>query len=83
MGRFNTQIAGHLCRCDSSGRLSEGDFKHIEGKQVPQSSDIVFIVEAKSCNKDLMMKKNLQHLLNTLNKEAISSRFNNNRYEWQ
>lgn len=67
-----------MFRCDPSDlRVIEGNFKHLEGRSVPQSSDIVFIVEAKPCNEDLLAKKNIQQLLTALGKEASSSKFVN------
>lgn len=68
-------------RCDAgSSNTIEGTFKHLEGRAVPQSGDVVFIVEAKSCNEDMLNKKNMQLLIQSLSKEFISNGFTRNRY---
>ncbi|XP_065216942.1 uncharacterized protein Apoltp isoform X2 [Planococcus citri] len=80
MNSVPIRIPPYCVNCDAEKKIHEGDFVHLDGKKVPQSSDIVFIVEAKPCNKDLLAKKNIQHLISTLNKEAVSNRYTNNQY---
>lgn len=47
---------------------------------MPRSADVVFIIEAKECNADLIGKRNFNILLSTLSKELIDVGLTGNRY---
>lgn len=59
--------------------LDEGEYIQLEGDDVPQSADVVFIVEAKECNKDVRSNRKLDHLVELLNKELLQLNVTNNR----
>ena len=59
--------------------VTEGTFIPLEGRAVPQSSDVVFIVEAKPCNENMVNRKNILPLINAISKELINNGLTNNR----
>lgn len=60
--------------------VKEGTFIKLQDNDVPQTSDVVFIVEAKPCNKDITTAKSIINLTNMLNKELVDAGITNNRY---
>lgn len=52
----------------------------LKDDQVPQTSDIVLIVEAKSCNKNITNNKNMVTLINNINSELAKINITDNRY---
>lgn len=59
--------------------MKEGDFIRFEGEDVPKHADIIFILEAKSCNKNFKQAKNVELLVDLLEKEFQHRNFTNNR----
>lgn len=51
----------------------------MRGSAVPRTADIVFIVEAKDCNKDLRTRKNFDILIEAINQELSELNITNNR----
>lgn len=49
-------------------------------EEVPKSSDVVFIIEAKECNNDLFTRRNMDLLLSILSKELIDAKITDNRF---
>lgn len=60
--------------------MVEGDFIQIKGNAVPQSSDIVFIIEAKECNNFSLRRKNMPSIVSTIAKELQDVGIINNRF---
>lgn len=60
--------------------IKEGEFIRLQGNAVPQTVDVVFIVEAKECNKDLLKSKNFESVIELLEKELNELNVTNNRY---
>lgn len=60
--------------------MVEGDFIQIKGNAVPQSSDIVFIIEAKECNNFSLRRKNMPSIVSTIAKELHDVGIINNRF---
>lgn len=60
--------------------VPEGSFVNFTTDNMKHSSDVVFIVEAKDCNKNLNKAKNLMTLVTILNKELESANITGNRY---
>lgn len=60
--------------------MPEGTFITIKDDEVPQTSDVVLIVEAKSCNKNITNNKNLAALINNINSEMLKVNVTDNRY---
>jgi len=58
----------------------EGDFRHLRNNAVPQSSDIVFIVEAKECNRNIKHKRNMDSLISLMLKELTDLKITSNRF---
>lgn len=52
----------------------------MKDEEIPQTTDVVFIIEAKPCNKDLTTKKSLLLVVNALSKELENNKLRNNRY---
>lgn len=55
-------------------------FVELNSTQIPVSSDIVFIIEAKQCNSNIKKRLNIDTLISMLHKELNKSGINNNRY---
>ncbi|KAF5274562.1 hypothetical protein FQA39_LY07174 [Lamprigera yunnana] len=68
------------CNLLNGSTVPEGEFIRFEGDAVPRSTDVVFIVEAKECNKDLKSKRNIDTLVDLMNKELTDLNVTNNRY---
>ncbi|KAJ8978166.1 hypothetical protein NQ317_004215 [Molorchus minor] len=68
------------CNLLNGTEIQEGDFIRLQGGSVPKTADIVFIVEAKKCNEDLKTRKNLETVLELLEKELNELNITNNRY---
>lgn len=60
--------------------VSEGKFVLLEGESVPKSADIVFLVEAKYCNRDLRQRRNIDSLIENIELEFSAMNLKNNRY---
>lgn len=59
--------------------VDEGEFVKLQSADIPLTSDIVFIVEAKDCNADLKNKRNMDSLVSLLQKELVDSGVTDNR----
>nr|CAD7258452.1 unnamed protein product [Timema shepardi] len=68
------------CQLTNGSEFMEGEFHKLENESVPRSTDIVFIVEAKDCNKNVLEKRNMASLLTVLSKELISANIKENRF---
>ena len=51
----------------------------LTGSEVPRSSDIVFIVEAKPCNTKMNENKNMMSIVATLEEQLLAHKITNNR----
>ncbi|XP_018566495.1 uncharacterized protein LOC108907336 [Anoplophora glabripennis] len=68
------------CNLLNNTEIKEGEFIRLQGSAVPQTADVVFIVEAKECNKDLIRSKNFDTVIEQLDKELSDLNVMNNRY---
>lgn len=68
------------CTMMDGSQVAEGRFKRLEGDKVPQSADVVFIVEAKSCNRDMKMNSSMELLITQLDKELNDQGLMGNRW---
>ncbi|XP_076641857.1 apolipoprotein lipid transfer particle [Halictus rubicundus] len=57
------------CKMVNGSQVQEGQFKRLEGENVPMSTDVVFIVEGKSCNRDIKQNRSMEQLVSQLGKE--------------
>jgi hypothetical protein len=57
----------------------EGDFRQLQNNAIPQSSDIVFIIEAKECNRNIKQKRNMDSVISLLLKELTELKITSNR----
>lgn len=60
--------------------MVEGDFSQMKGGAVPQSSDVVFLLEASKCNQYLLRRKSMPTVVSAVSKELIEAGLTNNRY---
>lgn len=69
------------CRCQlyTNVQMGEGDFTKLKGPAITQSSDVVFIIEAKKCNNYSTRKKSMPMIVNSIAKELIETGLTNNR----
>lgn len=68
------------CSMIDGSQVAEGRFKRLESATVPQSTDVVFIVEAKSCNQDIKLNSSVELLVTQLNKELNDRSLTGNRW---
>ncbi|XP_025406452.1 uncharacterized protein LOC112680523 [Sipha flava] len=68
------------CHGANGTEITEGEFLHFNGSHVPSSADIVFIVEAKECNRNLTEKRNVHTLLTIMVKELHDVGMTGNRF---
>ncbi|RZC41779.1 VWD domain containing protein [Asbolus verrucosus] len=68
------------CNSPNGTQLKEGQFIQLDAPDLPQSADVVFIIEAKDCNKNLRKAKNFDNVVELLNKELLGYNLTNNRY---
>lgn len=68
------------CTMINGSQIAEGDFKRLENDKVPRSADVVFIVEAKSCNRDLKLNNSMELLITQLSKELNDRNLTANRW---
>lgn len=59
--------------------MAEGEFVYLNGDAVPQSADVVFIIEAKECNKDVRRLRKMDGIVEQLHKELTQLNLTNNR----
>lgn len=70
----------HRCQLYSNVPMTEGDFSQIRGGAVPQSSDVVFLLEASKCNQYSLRRKSMPTIVNAVSKELLEAGISNNRY---
>lgn len=57
------------CQLNNGTLIAEGSFVTLKNEAIPQAADIVFIVEAKQCNSELIKRKGILTLASSLNAE--------------
>lgn len=60
--------------------MPEGTFLKLERNELPNTTDVVFIVEAGQCNQDLIRNKHILHLVNSMQKDFNQINIKNNRF---
>ncbi|XP_070169221.1 uncharacterized protein Apoltp isoform X2 [Polyergus mexicanus] len=68
------------CTMMDGSQVAEGRFKRLEEDKVPRSADVVFIVEAKSCNRDMKLNSSMELLITQLDKEMNDRGLTGNRW---
>lgn len=56
------------CNLINGTYVSEGSMFDLKDQEVPQTTDVVFIVEATACNHNLPVNKNMPNILAALEK---------------
>lgn len=76
------RIPDNCTRCSlvNGTEVREGDSRRLEGDAVPNSSDIVFIVEAKDCNRNVKNNASIEQLISQINKEFNEQKLVNLRW---
>lgn len=73
------RIVVFRCKLLNGTTVAEGDFVRFEQDSMPRSADVVFIVEAKQCNRDLRARKNIDTIVEMIEKELIVMNVTHNR----
>ncbi|XP_053973970.1 uncharacterized protein LOC128873939 [Hylaeus volcanicus] len=68
------------CTMMNGSQVAEGQFRRLEDDNVPMSTDVVFIVEGKDCNRDVKQNRSIEHLVTQMNKEFKDQGLTNNRW---
>ncbi|XP_014209253.1 apolipophorins [Copidosoma floridanum] len=63
-----------------SHNVPEGEFYKLEGEAVPMSTDVVFIVEAKECNRKIRQNRNIDKLIMSIDEKLIQNKLHNTRW---
>lgn len=69
------------CNLINGSYVPEGTFISFSESDAPSTADIVFIVEAKPCNKDIGKTKSMISVVSALEKELVNINITNNRYK--
>ncbi|XP_034937258.1 uncharacterized protein Apoltp [Chelonus insularis] len=68
------------CSMTDNSSVPEGEFRKLEMSSVPNSTDVVFIVEAKLCNINIRQNRSIDLLVTQLNKELNENGLKDNRW---
>lgn len=68
------------CSTSSGTKIPEGQFRKLENEALPKSSDVVFIVEAKECNRALGQNRSVDQVIGQLSKELADKGITENRW---
>nr|XP_023014255.1 uncharacterized protein LOC111504020 [Leptinotarsa decemlineata] len=68
------------CNLLNGSEKQEGNITRLHGSDVPRSADIVFIIEAKGCNRNLKKSKHFEMVIESLEKELTDLNIRNNKY---
>ncbi|XP_005177435.1 apolipophorins [Musca domestica] len=69
-----------FCQLTNGSYVPEGTFVELAAPEIPRSSDVVFIVEAKPCNVNLKENKNIMTVVDTIEEQLRANGITNNRY---
>ncbi|XP_034475095.1 uncharacterized protein LOC117782196 [Drosophila innubila] len=69
-----------FCELANGSFVPEGKFMELSGSDIPSSSDVVFIVEAKPCNANLKESKSIMSVVNSIDEQLRAAKLTNNRY---
>ena len=70
----------YSCPTIDGGFVPEGNFINITNTNMKNTTDVVFLVEAKDCNKDIVKSKSITTLVTTIEKELMNANITGNRY---
>lgn len=68
------------CSMIDGNQIAEGQFAKLEGDRVPRSTDVVFIVEGKECNRGVRENRSIEQLVTQLSKELKDQGLVDNRW---
>lgn len=68
------------CELINGTFINEGVFLTMDNGTVPQTTDVVFIVEAKECNKDVISERSMTSLVNLLDAELQAIGLRDNKF---
>ncbi|KQS70383.1 uncharacterized protein Dere_GG10045, isoform C [Drosophila erecta] len=69
-----------FCQLANGSYVPEGTFMELSGPEIPRSSDVVFIVEAKECNDNLKTSKSIMTVVSSIEEQLQAAKLTNNRY---
>lgn len=69
-----------FCKLINGSYVPEGAFVPMKDNEIPQTTDVVFIVEAKPCNQNITTSKSIVAMVQTLHKELQELNITDNRY---
>ncbi|XP_017025668.1 uncharacterized protein Apoltp [Drosophila kikkawai] len=69
-----------FCQLSNGSYVPEGTFMELTGEQIPRSSDVVFLVEAKDCNANLKTSKSIMTVVASVEEQLQAAKLTNNRY---
>ncbi|GAB6026545.1 hypothetical protein CHUAL_012965 [Chamberlinius hualienensis] len=78
---IEVELPSKCLRCSrpDGSKFGHGDIQTIQGAEVPKSADVVFVVEQKVCNRQILLDS-LDEVSIELDKELTSSGLTNNHY---
>lgn len=80
--KIQLRIPDQCVHCDlpNGTYVPEGTFLKLKSENIMNSTDMVFLIEAKPCNSDLYNKRNFLSLLESINEELSQDNMEKNRY---
>lgn len=67
------------CQLSNGSYVPEGSFVDLSAAEIPRSSDVVFIVEAKPCNANLKQSKSIMSVVDSIEEQLKAAGIANNR----
>lgn len=67
------------CKLMNMKTVPEGEYFELSSDEIPKSTDVVFIIEAKECNRKLFSERNMEILHTSLFRELIDEGLTDNR----
>lgn len=74
-----TNFLGFSCNLINGSYVPEGTFISFSANDTPSTVDVVFIVEAKPCNKDIVKMKSMSSVVAAMEKELNDMKIKDNR----
>lgn len=69
----------YSCQLSNGSYVPEGSFVDLSAAEIPRSSDVVFIVEAKPCNANLKQSKSIMSVVDSIEEQLKAAGIANNR----
>lgn len=56
------------CNLENGSYVAEGSMFELSGDEIPETTEVIFIVEAKACNHNITINKNIPNVVAAMEK---------------